>query len=529
MSTNSLGYKVGKNPLAQSFYIDEPTGLFLTKVDLYFASTFNPTANLQLPVSLHLRPMVNGVPSDTVIIPGSTVYVAHNSVSTSATATSPTSFEFEEPIYLQGLSDYAIVVYAETPEYEIWISEIDEQIIGSASARVNRNPNLGSLFYSQNGATFSANQKQDLKFNLYRAKFDTTVAGTALIENASVPRKLLNDNSIQTFAGDSSVRVRSTNHGLQVNDTVSIENAIAVGGLTPAQLNTDHTITKIDLGGFEFKPANALADSDAVGGGSNILATQNLAYSIMYPNIASIKPVGTSMFASFKGTSGKSMAGTETPYTVDADYSPILLNKNNVSLDHNYVVAADSIADAEISIGAKTAMFKFDMSTTNEFVSPMIDLQRTSITVVDNIIDNQDSAATLGFNVPLRYVSENEPTSGSSAAKHITSSVQLGTEAVGLKVLITAHRPKEADFDVYFRTGVDGDILNTVRYQLASKEANLPSDQNTNIYREYEYLIGGRGGTLPAFTQFQLKIVFRSTNSARVPIIKDLRAIALGV
>ena len=223
------------------------------------------------------------------------------------------------------------------------------------------------------------------------------------------------------------------------------------------------------------------------------------------------------------------MAGTETPYTVDADYSPILLNKNNVSLDHNYVVAADSIADAEISIGAKTAMFKFDMSTTNEFVSPMIDLQRTSITVVDNIIDNQDSAATLGFNVPLRYVSENEPTSGSSAAKHITSSVQLGTEAVGLKVLITAHRPKEADFDVYFRTGVDGDILNTVRYQLASKEANLPSDQNTNIYREYEYLIGGRGGTLPAFTQFQLKIVFRSTNSARVPIIKDLRAIALGV
>ena len=78
MSVNSLGYKVGKNPIAQSFYVDEPTGFFITKIDLYFKSTFTATANLQLPVSLHLRPMINGVPSDTQIVPGSTVYVAHN-------------------------------------------------------------------------------------------------------------------------------------------------------------------------------------------------------------------------------------------------------------------------------------------------------------------------------------------------------------------------------------------------------------------------------------------------------------------
>ena len=37
------------------------------------------------------------------------------------------------------------------------------------------------------------------------------------------------------------------------------------------------------------------------------------------------------------------------------------------------------------------------------------------------------------------------------------------------------------------------------------------------------------GDELDPFNQFQLKIVFRSTNSAKVPLIRDLRAIALVV
>ena len=110
------------------------------------------------------------------------------------------AFTFNEPIFLDGLTDYAIVVYCETPEYEVFISEIDEQIIGSASARVNLNPNLGSLFYSQNGATFSPNQKQDLKFDIVRAVFDTTTTLPVVkLKNASVPRELLNENPIRTY------------------------------------------------------------------------------------------------------------------------------------------------------------------------------------------------------------------------------------------------------------------------------------------------------------------------------------------
>jgi hypothetical protein len=80
---------------------------------------------------------------------------------------------------------------------------------------------------------------------------------------------------------------------------------------------------------------------------------------------------------------------------------------------------------------------------------------------------------------------------------------------------------------VYYRTGTEGvNILNQT-WTLVNVEAPIPSDENPDIYREYRYLAGGRNGVLTPFTQYQLKIVFRSTNSAKVPSIKNLRVIAL--
>ncbi len=57
----------------------------------------------------------------------------------------------------------------------------------------------------------------------------------------------------------------------------------------------------------------------------------------------------------------------------------------------------------------------------------------------------------------------------------------------------------------------------------------MPSDENINVFREYRYLVGGDGGTMEAFSQFQAKIVLKSTNTATPPVIQDLRMIALSV
>src|SRR5210317_554903 len=112
--TTSLGYKTNKNPLAQSFYVDEPTGIYITKVDLYFAER-----DTNFAVSLQIRPMINGYPSSSEILPSSTVVIPGNLVNTSSDASTPTSFEFDEPLYLKGLIDYALVITANSENYKV--------------------------------------------------------------------------------------------------------------------------------------------------------------------------------------------------------------------------------------------------------------------------------------------------------------------------------------------------------------------------------------------------------------------------
>ena len=151
------------------------------------------------------------------------------------------------------------------------------------------------------------------------------------------------------------------------------------------------------------------------------------------------------------------------------------------------------------------------------------------MSLFSTLIDKQDSSSSVGFNVPLNFVNETSASIGSSAARHVTNVYNLANDAVGIKVLIDANIPDTADFQLYFRTATSDENIFTKNFTLQPSENILPKDNNPNVFREYEYLIGGQGGTLTAFTKFQLKIVMRSTNQAIVPRFRALRIIALSV
>ena len=144
MAVTSQGYTVNKQPIAQSFFIDEPNGIYCTKVDLFFAAK-----DAALPVQIQIRPMENGFPSSSQIIPGSQVVKPSSGVNvdTSGPDLTATEFIFDEPIFLKGQEDFAIVVVADSKDYQIYIAEINEFTFGSTERRVNKNPVSGSVFY----------------------------------------------------------------------------------------------------------------------------------------------------------------------------------------------------------------------------------------------------------------------------------------------------------------------------------------------------------------------------------------------
>ena len=206
MAVNSQGYKINKHPIAQSFFVDAVSGIYITKIDLYFAQK-----DTNFPVSVQIRTMENGTPTED-IIPGTTVFLGGASVNVSADASAVTTFTFPEPVYLTGLTDYALIVNADSPDYKIYIAEINEFLLGSTEKRVDRQQILGSLFYSQNGVTWTPSQDKDLTFKLYQARFNHT-QGQIVLHNASVPKQLLKDNPLTVAASDAPVTVYHPTHG----------------------------------------------------------------------------------------------------------------------------------------------------------------------------------------------------------------------------------------------------------------------------------------------------------------------------
>ena len=153
------------DPLAQSFLVDDSTGVYLTKCDVFFRSK----DDTDIPVTLQIRTMKGGLPTQK-ILPFSEVVLDPDQVNLSADGTVATTFEFHAPVFLEGSTEYAICVASQSTKYSVYISRVGENDLVTDTF-ISNQPYLGSLFKSQNASTWEPSQWEDLKFVLYRADF----------------------------------------------------------------------------------------------------------------------------------------------------------------------------------------------------------------------------------------------------------------------------------------------------------------------------------------------------------------------
>jgi len=172
-------------------------------------------------------------------------------------------------------------------------------------------------------------------------------------------------------------------------------------------------------------------------------------------------------------------------------------------------------------------------------VSPFIDMQDTGYTMKNSLIDNQprdsdNTAGELFTNVPTIYVPETHPVAGTSPSKHITRIIGVPSPANGLRIFAQIYRPPAANIDLYYRAAEDIDVdlyerewvyLEPDVYPRANPE--MTENIDPLIFSEYTWLAGGANGDLPDFTQFQVKIVFKTTNTTQLPVLRNIRTIAV--
>lgn len=514
------------DPIAQSFVIEKPEGAFITSVDVFMA-----TKSSTVPLQVQIRPMVNGTPTGAPV-PGAAKFILPANVNVSANpsvsnASSITNIAFDAPVYLDGFQEYAIVLLAESDEYTAWTGVTKEFVVGSTSRRIMKQPSMGSFFKSQNGSTWTPDQSRDMMFRLKRASFGAGSTGTAYFENTAVRQERLPYDTpleVLTSGADPQIRVYHPNHGMFTGSRVTLSGCPTTLGITAGQLNATHVITDgDDADSYVITVTGATASGTGFGGDSTCYATRNLSYNVLFPNVNQMLIPGASADWSVSSTTGRSVAGDETPYAKDQTYLPMVPNDNNGYRFPRTV--ASQVNETNAMSGDKSLGFKVDFSTTSDYISPVVDLTRLSAGLIGNRIDRQAAVDAINFNAPANYVAETDASGGTSLAKHIFRPVTLEEPAVGMTLLASVNRPTEAGVKVFYKaigSGSDTPLSDTAWVE-ATIDQVQPTDDDPNIFREYRYTIDG----LDPFTTFQIKLVFESYNTSSVPRVRDFRTIAL--
>lgn len=409
------------DPLAQTFFVSEnvyPNGIFLTGLALFFK-----TKDSTLPVFAQIRPTVNGYPSSDTVIPLSTVWLTPSQVLTSDNALIPTNFNFSDPVYLPA-GQYAIVVGSASFNYLAYIGTIGNTQIANPSTTgtntIANQPNVGSLFESQNASTWTPDQSSDLCFILYKAIFKTDKTYRAVFESTATPSFDFGLFEVVT-------------QELDFNETTLIEYQIS------NQYNSTRDVTP-----------------------TSIVSNQNVSLNSL----------------------------------------------------RNITNSGDTLVYV-------------NMQTSDENVSPVLDMDRMSLVAINNVINNSTNVTS----------PETLPVGGGASAKYITRSVTLakGFDATGITVYFDLNMQAGCSVQVFAKilAADDSDTLYNKNWIPipSTKEVTTYSNNYNDFMLNQQWQLTNmsytsNGVTYTNFQNFQIKVVFYSTNTAIVPQIANFGAIA---
>ena len=226
-------------------------------------------------------------------------------------------------------------------------------------------------------------------------------------------------------------------------------------------------------------------------------------------NIPDMLPTGTNITYTEKLLAGP--AGS-------VSYSSVSNNKNTVAeAVKTYTPASANVLDVQANL-----------STTNQYVSPVIDTDRASVFLTENLVTSYVSA---GEDTPDNVTAVNK-----AGSRYITKTISLqpGLIAKNLRVILTLSNPYPSSVSVWMRclpNGTDENFYDRSYTQLyADTTDNVVSNTASDEYQEITYKLGATqitGDIVGGFEKFSVKVVFASTNGTVIPKIRDMRVIAI--
>jgi hypothetical protein len=509
------------DPLAQTFLVDQkthPSGIQLTGIRLLFKSK-----DQNIPLQLQLRPVVNGFPHSSQVIPGSDVVINPSDIIEASEAalaakyaanlnpfddpTLYTQIDFGGPVYLQQGAEYSVILMANSQKYEVYISNFGSKILGT-DRLISSQPYLGVLFKSQNSTTWNPIQEQDLTFRLLYAQYNPAL-------QSNIEFQLSASSGITANVPLDTFYVTSGNL-LLPNTSIST----AYSTTTAAGVHEEFRTFQLD--------ENVYFD-DTLG-----------------------RRVATSTANSFKLRFILSTLNQDISPLMDLDRLSVLAIENLINvlgISNTSLVVANSstnwVSAANLSVtisggggsGANAYIANTNIDSTNMILANVVvDAAGSGYTSSPTITISGNTA--LSANIVM--VGETYPSGGPAVARYITRKVTLadGMDAGDFRVYFAAYKPSNATISVYYKilSADDMDVFDNKGYQLMTVvQGQNNISLNQQDLKDYVYAPGTNNiadnrvqyGSFVSFKYFAIKIVLASSDTTMVPRIRDFRVVAV--
>ena len=486
VSTSDIGDV--SDPLSQTFFIsNNDNGVLLTKFDVFFQAK-----SVVNGITLQLREVVNGYPTDT-ILPFSSVTLQPKDVNVSADGSTPTEFKFSSPVYLKNNTEYcfALVPTGNDTSYEVWESVVGSVVVGGTQVS-DKKANIGSLFAVNNNRAWVELINESITFTMYMARFTPNVNGTVVLSNKAFDYMVLTpSNPLITF---------------NVGDTIT-GTAVGSTGVGVIQYITANNTAQVLITSGAFLPSDTFANG-------TITVVKKIVNAIA-PEISqlSFNTAATSWMYQLYQSNG-------TPYSGFG----VLDISGTTELTSEMAVFSHSTTP-------KTFQLQGILSTSESNMSPVIDLGKMTCAIVANQIDNAPSSG-IGANLENTNV-------GTALNKYISRTVVLddGEDSEDLRVYFSAFFPSSSGVQVWAKVLniSDPKPFASRRWSRMTENINVTSSQFNDYFftltpdttPEVPFSYGSGSVLYYGFRTFAIKIIMTSGSTAQVPTIKDLRVVAL--
>ncbi len=541
------------DPLAQSFIIDAasyPYGVFLSSIRLFFKTK----PSVQIPVHLSVVTTQSAYPTSKML-DYSQVVLHPVDIKVSTTphildSTTYTDFVFSAPVYVKPDELYAFVLRSNSSGYNLWCAQQNDTPLASSVkdlstdptptslSKIAKSPYIGTLFESQNGINYDADQTRDLMFVINRCSFSTAVSPTLKF---IVPDGL-NKSSLGESGGSKSfsANVVYDQYNLSVSQLKPEKTSIVYTSQT--MLNTTFLLEDskiVNPGDYATRAVSDIYLNDF--NGKRVITFNNSRNSFFLNAKMATEDERVSPVISDDGTN---------IYTVKNIINDMPISNSIITITGGgtgYLSGANGKISGNITVSAPNEADGVQAIIEGYVTSGVL----TSVYVTtpgSGYSKNPTISITAANTSPANVVvyGETSVSGGNGLARYQTVPVTLaaGNDSGDMRVYFTAYRPTNTKIFVYYKIISRDDTLiieeanwqqltplnRSVRYSTTRDdliEFELAPGTAGVAQNYVSYTNPKTGLIFNDFYKYAIKVVMASADPTFSPFLKDIRVVAL--